>query len=104
MTSTSTANSLSFQCTQRQWIERAINWKASSNAPPPTTKCCKLPYTIVTNSVFEWLLFGVILVNGICTTIELSISDQTGLQVLEYLNFAFGAIYCVEAVLKVSAG
>ncbi len=86
---------------QRQRIEASTTWKASDDAPRPTLNFCKIPYTIVTSSIFEWTLFGVILVNVILCIIELSITNKTGLFVLEVLNYIFVVIYVVEASLKV---
>ncbi len=87
---------------QRQWIEASTTWKTSDDTPRPTVRCCDGPYIVVTSSIFEWTLFGVILVNVILSITELSISNETGLEVLEYLNYVFVVIYIVEAILKVN--
>ena len=89
---------------QRQWIESATNWKSSDEIPRPSVKCCNGPYTIVNHAVFEWMMFGVIIVNVICSLVELTISNREGLRLLEYLNYVFVVIYTVEAILKVSQG
>ena len=88
--------------TQRQWIVASINWKSSDEIPAPSVRCCNGPYKLVNHSLFEWTLFAVIIVNIVCTIVELSISsDSVGQLVLEYLNYVFVTTYIVEAILKV---
>jgi hypothetical protein len=50
--------------------------------------------------MFEWTLFGVIIVNIVCTIVELTIDDTTGLMLLRYFNYVFCFIYIAEATLK----
>ena len=86
---------------QRQWLLKAEEEKASSEAlPAPNHRCCRLPYFLVNLSIFEWTLFGIITLNGACTIAELATTDTLAAQVLEYINYVFVAIYIVEAFLK----
>ena len=87
---------------QRQWIQAATHLKSSDEIPRPLSRLPLLLYRLVRHFLFEWTLFGVILVNGVCTTTALIIKDRTGLQVLESINYIFVAIYIVEAILKAS--
>ena len=80
----------------------STKWKASDEIPAPTGRCCNGVYKLVTHFLFEWTVFTVIIVNIVCTIVELSISsDSVGQSVLEYLNYVFVTIYIVEAILKV---
>ena len=79
-----------------------MEWK--STAPPrPKVKCCIGFYRLVVHFGFEWTLFGVIITNIVCTIIELTISNSTGLMVLRYINYVFCLIYIIEAILKLIA-
>lgn len=79
-----------------------LQWKSAKAPPRPKYKCLNWSYVVVTHSLFEWLLFGVIVINMIGTIIELSLKNRTGLLVLQYLNYVFCAIYIVEAVTKLT--
>ena len=81
------------------WIIKLMEWKSTS-PPSPNVKCCLGFYSLVVHFVFEWILFGVIMVNIICTIVELTIDDTTGLTVLRYFNYVFCLIYIAEATLK----
>lgn len=83
-------------------VEDSVNWKAKDDVPPPTRKFCHGPYRVVTHSIFEWLFFAVILINSILTIVELTITDEKGLQALQYINYVFCSLYIVEAIVKVT--
>ena len=87
---------------QRHLVEDSVNWKAKDDVPPPTRKFCHGPYRVVTHSIFEWLFFAIILVNSILTIVELTITDEKGLQALQYINYVFCTLYIVEAIVKVT--
>ena len=81
------------------WIIKLMEWKSTS-PPKPAVQCCLGFYHLVVHFVFEWTLFGVIIVNIICTIVELTIDDPTGLLVLRFFNYVFCFIYIAEATLK----
>ena len=81
------------------WIIKLMEWKSTS-PPKPAVQCCLGFYHLVVHFVFEWTLFGVIIVNIVCTIVELTIDDATGLMVLRYFNYVFCFIYITEATLK----
>ena len=76
-----------------------MEWKSTS-PPSPKVKCCIGFYHVVVHAVFEWTLFGVIMINIICTIVELTIEDTTTLLVLRYFNYVFCFIYIAEATMK----
>lgn len=85
---------------QRSWIIKLMEWK-STLPPRPKVDCCLSFYKLVNHFVFEWTLFGVIIVNIILTIVELTVNNTMVLLVLQYLNYIFCLVYIVEAVLKV---
>ncbi len=53
------------------------------------------------NPIFEWTLFGIIVINVLCSILELSITDSTVIFVMDILNYYFCAAYLIEALIKV---
>ena len=59
-------------------------------------------YLIALHPVFEWSLFAIIVVNGFCSLLELTVSHTTVLSVLAVFNYIFCICYIIEAIIKVS--
>ena len=73
------------------------------STPPkaPNTKWAGLFYKLALNSWFEWIMYGVIMVDFVCTVTELNIDNDIGLLVLTYVNYTFCVLYFIEAAVKI---
>ena len=71
--------------------------------PPPKYNFNKIAYRLACRPLLDWIIFFVLGIDILLTSIELSISNIDTIGVLRICNFVVVGIYMAEVILKVCA-
>nr|QFP39652.1 voltage-gated calcium channel subunit alpha 1-like protein [Tridacna squamosa] len=87
---------------QRKCIEFALKAKPIRRYIPKARWQYKM-WWAVTSQAFEYIIFGLIMVNTVALAMKFHGQSQTYSQVLDYLNMFFTAVFTLEFILKLAA-